>query len=148
LVLDHVLACDFIVWVILHLMPSLLVRIAGVPPALVGQVTPGLRKELVDGFFPASARHVGLAHDIRTTTPIAPELPIEQLRMPVLLVGTADDPYKTGDVVRCAAGRLPTATALILESGGHILIGQQDRIRQEVQEFLGTHAAHVEQGIR
>jgi pimeloyl-ACP methyl ester carboxylesterase len=136
-VLDYVLASNFIVWAIAHLMPNLLVRVAGVPPSLVGQVTPQLRKELADGFFPASARHVGLAHDIRTTTPVAPDLPIEQLRMPVMLIGTADDPYKTGDVVRYSAGRLPTAKALILESGGHMLIGQQDRIRQEVQEFLG-----------
>jgi 2-hydroxy-6-oxonona-2,4-dienedioate hydrolase len=136
-VIDYVLASNFIVWVIAHLVPNLLVRVAGVPPSLVGQVTPQLRKELADGFFPASARHVGLAHDIRTTTPVAPDLPIEQLRMPVMLIGTADDPYKTGDVVRYSAGRLPTAKALILESGGHMLIGQQDRIRQEVQEFLG-----------
>jgi 2-hydroxy-6-oxonona-2,4-dienedioate hydrolase len=136
-VIDYVLASNFIVWVIAHLVPNLLVRVAGVPPSLVGQVTPQLRKELSDGFFPASARHVGLAHDIRTTTPVAPDLPIEQLRMPVMLIGTADDPYKTGDVVRYSAGRLPTAKALILESGGHMLIGQQDRIRQEVQEFLG-----------
>jgi pimeloyl-ACP methyl ester carboxylesterase len=109
LVLDYVLASDFIVWAIAHLAPDLLVRVAGVPPALIGQVTPELRHQLVDGFFPASARHVGLAHDIRTTTPIAPDLPIEQLPMPVLLVGTADDPYKTGEVVRYSAGRLPTA---------------------------------------
>jgi 2-hydroxy-6-oxonona-2,4-dienedioate hydrolase len=147
-VLDYVLASDFLVWLIAHLVPNLLVRVAGVPPALVGQVDPGLRKELVDGFFPASARHLGLAHDIRTTTPIAPDLPIEQLRMPVMLVGTADDPYKTGDVVRSSAGRLPTATALILESGGHVLIGQQDRIRHEVQAFLGSHATHAKQLLR
>jgi 2-hydroxy-6-oxonona-2,4-dienedioate hydrolase len=106
-----------------------------------------LREQLVDGFFPASARHVGLAHDIRTTTPIAPDLLIEQLRMPVLLVGTADDPYKTGEVVRYAAGRLPTATALILETSGHVLIGQDDRIRQAVQAFLGAHATHAEQSL-
>jgi 2-hydroxy-6-oxonona-2,4-dienedioate hydrolase len=68
--------------------------------------------------------------------------------MPVLLVGTADDPYKTGDVVRYSAGRLPTAKALILESGGHVLIGQQDRIRQEIQEFLGAHATHAKQVLR
>lgn len=147
-VLDYVLASDFVVWAIAHLVPNLLVRVAGVPPSLVGQVTPELRRELVDGFVPASARHVGLAHDIRTTTPVAPDLPIEQLRMPVMLVGTADDPYKTGEVVRYSAGRLPRAKALILESGGHVLIGQQDRIRQEVQEFLGAHATHAEQGLR
>ena len=101
----------------------------------------------MDGFFPASARHLGLAHDIRTTTPSAPDLPIEQLAMPVLLVGTGDDPYNTGEVVRYAAGRLPTATALILETGGHLLIGQEDRIRQAIQGFLGAHAAQAAQGL-
>jgi hypothetical protein len=83
-----------------------------------------------------------------TTTPVAPDLPIEQLAMPVLLVGTADDPYKTGDVVRYAAGRLPTAKALILESGGYVLIGQDDRIRQAVQACLSAHATHCGQSLR
>ena len=135
-VLDHVLASDFLVWAVTRLMPNVLVRIAGVPPALLGQVTRGMRKEIVDGFVPASARHVGLAYDIRTSTPIAPDLPIEQLQMPLMLVGSADDPYKTADVVRYSARRVPTATAIILESGGHALIGQQDRVGQEVRQFL------------
>jgi pimeloyl-ACP methyl ester carboxylesterase len=34
-VLDYVLASDFIVWVLAHLAPDLLVRVAGVPPSLV-----------------------------------------------------------------------------------------------------------------
>lgn len=93
-VLDFVLVSDFMVWAIAHLAPNLLVRAAGVPPSLDHQVTPERRKELVDGFFPASARHAGLANDIRTTIPVAPNLPIEQLRMPVMLVSAADDPTR------------------------------------------------------
>lgn len=104
LILDHVLASNFAVWALGHLAPNLLVRVAGVPRSLDDQLRPELREQLVDGFFPASARHVGLAHDICTTTPIAPDLPIEQLQMPVMLVGTADDRYHTGDVVRYSAG--------------------------------------------
>jgi 2-hydroxy-6-oxonona-2,4-dienedioate hydrolase len=138
-VLDHVLASDFVVWVMVRLAPRLLTRIAGVPPALDHHVTRELRRELADGFFPASQRHVGLANDVRTTTPVAPDLPIERLQMPVMLIGAADDPYETGDVVRYAAGRLPTATLLVLESGGHIMIGQHDRVSREVQEFLVAH---------
>jgi 2-hydroxy-6-oxonona-2,4-dienedioate hydrolase len=138
-VLDHVLASDFVVWAMVRLAPRLLTRIAGVPPALDRQVTRELRRELADGFLPASARHVGLANDIRTTTPVAPDVPIERLQSPVMLIGAADDPYKTGDVVRYAAGRLPTAKILLLESGGHIMIGQHDRVRRGVQEFLGAH---------
>jgi len=139
-VLDYVLASDVIVWVLVRLAPNLLLRVAGVPRSLDDRVTPQFRKEFVDGFFPAGARHVGLAHDIRTTTPVAPDLPIEQLRMPVMLVGAADDPYKTGEGARYSAGRLPGAKALILDSGGHLMLGQDDRIRQEIRAFLAAHA--------
>jgi 2-hydroxy-6-oxonona-2,4-dienedioate hydrolase len=107
-------------------------------------MTPERPKGLVDGFFPASARHAGLANDIRTTIPVAPDLPIEQLRMPVMLVSAADDPYKTADVVRYSAPRIPGAKAVILESGGHVLVGQDDRVRQEVQGFLGVQVASAE----
>lgn len=138
-VLDHVLASDFIVWVLGRLAPNLLLRAAGVPCALDAQLAPELRKEIVDGFLPASARHVGLAHDIRSTTPIAPDLPIEQLSMPVMLTATADDPYKTGDILRYSAGRLPTATALLLKTGGHLLIGQDEGIQREIRRFLTAH---------
>jgi 2-hydroxy-6-oxonona-2,4-dienedioate hydrolase len=138
-VLDHVLASDFAVWAIVHLAPNLLVRVAGAPPALDRLVTPERRKQLVEGFLPASARHLGLAHDIRTTTPVAPDLPIEQLRMPVLLIATADDPYRTADVVTYSAPRIPNAKTVVLETGGHVMIGQDDRLRREIQAFVGTH---------
>ncbi len=73
---------------------------------------------------------------MRTTTPIAPDLPIEDLRMPVMLVSAADDPYLTADVVRYSATRLPAARVLICESGGHLLLGQGDLVRREVRAFL------------
>jgi hypothetical protein len=67
--------------------------------------------------------------------------------MPVMLVGAADDPYRSGDIVRYSAGRLPTAKALILESGGHLLVGQDARVRQEVQGFLGAQATNAERSL-
>ena len=142
---DYLLASDFLAWTMVHLAPNFLVRVAGVPRSLDSQVTPEFRKQLVDWFFPAGARHMGLAHDIRTTTPVAPDLPIEHLRMPVMLVSAADDPYKTADVVRYSALRLPTAKVVIFESGGHVLLGQDDRVRQEVQGFLGAAVHDAEQ---
>ena len=59
--------------------------------------------------------------------------------MPLMMVGSADDPYKTGEVVRYSASRVPWSTAVIVESGGHALIGQQDRVGQEVRGFLSAH---------
>lgn len=135
-IFDRLFASDLLVWAVVRMAPGLLVRAAGVPRSLAGQVTPEFRRNVVEWFFPAAARHVGLGHDMRTTTPIAPDLPIEDLRMPVMLVSATDDPYLTADVVRYSATRLPAARVLICESGGHVLLGQGDLVRREIRAFL------------
>lgn len=137
-IFDKLLASDLFAWTVVRLAPNLLVRVAGVPKALTGQVTAQDRQRILGWFFPAAARHVGLGHDMRTTTPVAPDLPIEDLAMPVLLISAADDPYLTADVVRYSATRLPTAKVVICESGGHILLHQDDRVRREVRGFLSA----------
>jgi 2-hydroxy-6-oxonona-2,4-dienedioate hydrolase len=134
-----VLRSDFLVWLIARLLPGVLLQAAGVPPTVQPDLSPQLRNELVDGFFPASARHVGLANDIRNAVRGWPDLPIEQLGMPVLLVGAADDPYQSGPIVRYSSGRIAGARVVLLERGGHILVGHEQRIQQEVREFLTTH---------
>jgi 2-hydroxy-6-oxonona-2,4-dienedioate hydrolase len=139
LVLDHLLGSDVVVWTVARVAPDLLLRVAGVPRDLLSQVSPRQRRELVDGFLPAGDRRAGLAFDLRETVPNAPDLPIERLRMPVLLVGVADDPYRTGRVVESSAPRVPGAKAVVLESGGHVMVGQEGRLRHEVRAFLGTH---------
>lgn len=137
-VIDQLLASDFLTWAVVRAAPGLMVRVAGVPKALDDRVTPEFRRQVTDWFFPASARHLGLAHDIRTTTPVAPDLPIEELRMPVMMVSADDDPYLTADVVRYSATRLPTAEVVIYDSGGHVLIGQEEAVRRDVRAFLAS----------
>lgn len=139
-IFDYVLASDVVAWLMVRLAPRALMRVAGVPPELDSQVTPELRRHIVDWFLPARDRHVGLAHDMATTTPTAPDLPIEQLRMPVMLVATADDPFKTGDVVRYSAPRIPDVELVVYDTGGHVLVGQDERLRRAVREFLEASA--------
>jgi len=76
-VTDYVLRSDFLVWLIARLAPGSLLEAAGVPPSVQPDLSPQLRNELLDGFFPASARHVGLANDIRNAVRGWSDLPIE-----------------------------------------------------------------------
>lgn len=135
-IFDTLLASDFLVWALTRLAPRLLVRAAGIPRALDTAVTPEDRQKIVGWFFPAQSRHEGLGHDIRTTTPTAPDLPIEQLGLPVMLVSAKDDPYRTADVVRYSAPRLRNTEVLICDSGGHVLLGQTGRVRLSVRRFI------------
>ncbi len=66
---DYVLASDFLAWAIAHLVPNLLVRAAGVPPALDRQLAPERRTELVTGSSPRAPATWG------SPTASAPPLP-------------------------------------------------------------------------
>src|SRR5215207_4547782 len=60
IITDYVLRSDFLVWLMGRLAPGVLLRAAGAPPSVQRDLSPQQRKELIDGFFPASARHAGL----------------------------------------------------------------------------------------
>jgi pimeloyl-ACP methyl ester carboxylesterase len=148
IITDYVLRSDFLVWLMGRLAPSVMLRVAGAPPSLQRDLSPQQRKELLDGFSPASARHAGLTNDIRNAILGWPDLPIEQFRMPVLLVGAVDDPYLSAPIVRYSSGRIPWARAVLLERGGHVLVGQERRIQQEVRALFGAPAPNKEESGR
>ena len=149
IITDYVLRSDFLVWLMSRLAPSVLLRAAGAPPSVQRDLSPQGRKELIDGFFPASARHAGLTKDIRNAILGWPDLPIEEFEMPVLLIGAKDDPYRSAPVVRYSSGRIPWARAIMLERDGHILVGQERRVQHEVRTLLlGAHATNKEESGR
>src|SRR5215213_8977307 len=147
IITDYVLRSDLLVWLMGRLAPSVLLRAAGAPPSVQRDLSPERRKELVDGFFPASARHAGLIKDIRNAILGWPDLPIEEFEMPVLLIGVEDDPYQSAPVVRYSFGRIPWARAIVLERGGHVMVGQEHRVQHEVRTLLlSTHATNKDEG--
>jgi 2-hydroxy-6-oxonona-2,4-dienedioate hydrolase len=149
IITDYVLRSDFLVWLMGRMAPSVLLRAAGAPPSVQHDLSPQGRKELVDGFFPASTRHAGLIKDIRNAILGWPDLPIEEIKMPVLLIGVEDDPYQSAPVVRYSSGRIPWARAIVLERGGHVMAGQERRVQQEVRTvLLGAHATNKEESSK
>ena len=149
IITNYVLRSDFLVWLMGRLAPSVLLRAAGAPPSVQRDLSPKQRKDLIDGFFPASARHAGLIKDIRNAIHGWPDLPIEEFEMPVLLIGVEDDPYRSAPVVRYSSGRIPGVRAIMLEQGGHVMAGQERRVQQEVRTFLrGAHATNKDEGSR
>ena len=96
-----------------------------------------------------SARHTGLTKDIQNAILGWPDLPIEEFEMPVLLIGAEDDPYRSSSVVRYSSGRIPWARAIVLERGGHVMVGQERRVQYEVRTLLlGAHATNKEESGR
>ena len=62
--------------------------------------------------------------------------PLEEITVPVLIINAIDDPLALYDNARSMAERIPGAKLVTVESGGHMLLGHEDRIRSEIGEFL------------
>jgi pimeloyl-ACP methyl ester carboxylesterase len=63
---------------------------------------------------------------------------LEELRVPTLIVHTTDDPLASYDAAAAAAARTPGARLVSLDSGGHLQLGQTERVRNEIAAFQAS----------
>ncbi len=84
---------------------------------------------------PLRPRRAGLVNDYAQILKLD-VYPLEQIETPALVVHAQDNslvPVKHG---RFSAKNIPQAQFVALPSGGHLLLGQRQRVRSEVEPFL------------
>lgn len=64
--------------------------------------------------------------------------PLENNTVPTLVISPIDDGTFPG--ARYTAENIPGAKFIALESGGHLLVGQEEKVQSEVADFLKQHA--------
>jgi len=80
--------------------------------------------------------------------PATTDLPIT-MRLATLIVHTRDDPLVSYEAAERAAGRIPGARLLSLETGGHLLLGQTDGVRRDDPPWsLRNRFSHPDVGVR
>jgi pimeloyl-ACP methyl ester carboxylesterase len=62
--------------------------------------------------------------------------PLERIAVPTLIISAEDDLYKTLPGARYTAEKIPGAELHVLKSGGHLMVGQTQRVRKLVRDFL------------
>ena len=67
--------------------------------------------------------------------------PLEEITVPVLIINAVDDPLTLYKNAQSAAGRIPGAKLVTIESGGHMLLGHEERVRSEIVAFLDEYAS-------
>ncbi len=82
---------------------------------------------------PVSQRRLGMLNDL---IPRANDYPIERISAPTLIVHAVDDTINNFSHAEYAAKKIQGSQLLKLESGGHLILGQQDRVKKEVRRFL------------
>lgn len=129
-------SADFLFWLAIRVARPAVVRFLGVRPELEAHASDGERArvtEIMRSILPLTRRVPGVAID--SSIEIAP-WPLEQIRVPTLIISASDDLFQTLPGARFTAEHIAGAELKILESGGHLMLGQSEQIRMWIDDFL------------
>jgi len=90
--------------------------------------------EFIDSLFPVSPE--GLSFDLYVSNTDVNDYNLEALTVPTVIVHTKDDQLASHEASQRAAERIPSARFVSLESGGHLMLGQTEIIRNELADFF------------
>ncbi|MGY6547957.1 MAG: alpha/beta fold hydrolase [Roseinatronobacter sp.] len=138
---DALFATDLPLWALLRVAPRALAPIFDARPELTAQMSAteaDFLDAMIAAFLPVTQRRTGLANE---SAAIDPAFPIDPgaIRVPVLIAHARDDrltPVATADFTAAGAR---DAEMLIFDTGGHLLLGHHDELRQRVASFLAAH---------
>jgi pimeloyl-ACP methyl ester carboxylesterase len=127
---------QFIMWALRTFAPSTTARLVSAVPKGFAMSGEDLRyvTEFIDSLFPMSV--AGVMFDACVSNADVNSYNLEAISVPTLIVHTKDDQLASHDASRRAAARIPGARFVSLESGGHLMIGQQKKVRDELADFV------------
>jgi pimeloyl-ACP methyl ester carboxylesterase len=133
---------DLPMWGLKVFAPHEMTYLAGVPKPypITGDDTRFV-SEFIDSMFPIASKVQGVVFDAFVSNADVNNCDLEAIRVPTLIVHTKDDPLASFESAPRAAGRIPGARLISLESGGHLILGQAEHVRNELAGFLAHRVA-------
>jgi pimeloyl-ACP methyl ester carboxylesterase len=133
---------DLPMWGLKVFLPRTMAYLAGVPKSypLTGYEVP-MVSELIESMFPIADKIQGVCFDAFVSNAAVNGCRLEAIGVPTLIVHAKDDPLASYDAAEQAAGRIPGARLVSLASGGHLLLGQAEAVRDELTGFLAHRVA-------
>jgi len=132
---------DGAMWTLRTLVPPFVRQLMGVPKGF--PQNPDQADEvgvMLDSIFPIGPRREGAVFDAYVSNLEITECPLEEISVPALVIHSEDDPLAAHKAAVAAAERIPRATLVTLESGGHLGLGQSERARASIESFLGARS--------
>jgi pimeloyl-ACP methyl ester carboxylesterase len=127
---------DFAWWAAETIAPSILIRFIGVRPEVVASASKDEQDRvmnIVRSIEPLSLRFAGINID---SVPELRPLPLETVTVPTLIISTRDDLFNTLPAAEFAASRIRGSHLVVFDTGGHLLVGRTQEVRDTVHEFL------------
>jgi pimeloyl-ACP methyl ester carboxylesterase len=122
-------------WLLKQYWPTRLARIMGVPKGWDASRDPAFLA-IRTSLFPVAPKRLGVAFDAVVSEPASNSFPLEDIRVPTLLVHAADDRLAPYECVPPAAARIPGARLVTIEAGGHLFLEHAPDVRQATTAFL------------
>jgi 2-hydroxy-6-oxonona-2,4-dienedioate hydrolase len=137
--MDIGLRSDFLFWAMARLARATMIRaILGTPPVLEQGVSLAEQARLqmmLDHIQPISQRRVGLLNEA-VVVPSLQRYALERINVPTLTISFADDLYGTYDGARYTAEQIRGARFIGYPTGGHMGVGHQQDVFNEITRFL------------
>jgi pimeloyl-ACP methyl ester carboxylesterase len=144
LLLDLALGSDFLFWTASRFGRRVAIRtLLGTPPEAVEHASAAERARvatMLEHILPVTARRAGLINELQIVSSIE-RYPLEDIAVPTLAIGVADDLYGTFDAAKYTAEHIAGARFVSYASGGHLCVGHEDDVVAEIDEFLKTAIA-------
>ena len=93
---------------------------------------PAIRSAL----FPVRPKKLGIAFDALISEPASDAFPLEDIRVPTLVLHAADDRLAPYEHVEPAAERIPNARLVTIEAGGHLFLHHAAEVREDTTAFI------------
>jgi len=96
---------------------------------------------MLRSILPISRRAAGIWNDSVVSSNLT-RYPLEDIRVPTLVISAADDLYGTCEGSFYTAEEIHYAQFVGFATGGHLLIGHREEVRSHIRSFLeGAEAA-------
>ena len=139
---------DFAWWATEKIAPSILIRFLGVRPELFAsspQAEQDRVMQIVRSIQPLSRRFPGINID---SNPDLRRPVLEDIAVPTLVISARDDLFNTLPAAEFAAGTIPNAKLVVYDTGGHLLVGREQQVREVVSDFLAKRVDSRARGSR
>ena len=123
-------------WALRTFAPSTMIRMVAAVPKEFVMTSEDARyvNEFIDSLFPVTAD--GFIFDAFVSNAAVNDYTLEAISVPTLIAHTKDDQLASHDASKRAAERIPGARFISLDSGGHLMIGQQKKQREALARFF------------
>ena len=101
--------------------------------------------EFIDSLFPIGRE--GYNFDLFISNADVNNYELEAISVPTLMAHTKDDQLASHDASQHAAARIPGARFVSLESGGHMMLGQQKKNRDRLADFFADRRTRREERV-